>query len=132
MPSSACRHYRTARQAVHHSPHCPGSHCYCRPDPANDGPPWLMPCRDCKGPSIAPRSSIPAQNKSADVEASGKIVAEGFSCRRVLEAEPEHQVCNAFQTAIPATYPPRLETALQNGAGLWGQRSGVFTSDLSL
>jgi hypothetical protein len=46
MPSSACRHHRTARRAVHHSPHCPGSHCYCCPDPANDGPPWLMPCRD--------------------------------------------------------------------------------------
>jgi hypothetical protein len=46
MPSSACRHHRTARRAVHHSPHCPWSHGYCCPDPAADGPPWLMPCRD--------------------------------------------------------------------------------------
>ena len=51
MPSGTCRHHRTARRAVHHSPHCSRSHCYCRPDPANDGPPWLMPCRD-----RAPRS----------------------------------------------------------------------------
>src|SRR5690349_10187595 len=46
MPSGTCRHHRTARRAVHHSPHRPGSHCYCCPDPANDGPPWLIPCRD--------------------------------------------------------------------------------------
>src|SRR6476659_229225 len=102
MPSSACRHYRTARQAVHHSPHCPGSHCYCHPDPANDGPPWLMPCRDWKGLSY--RSAIfytsPEQKRTAavtiaDVEASrlwpGKIVTEVSPAGAFWEAEPEHQ-----------------------------------------
>jgi hypothetical protein len=44
MSSGTCRHHRSARRAVHHSPHRAGSHCYCCPDPANDGAPWLMPC----------------------------------------------------------------------------------------
>ena len=45
-PSGTCTHHRTARRAVHHSPHCSRSHCYRRPDPAADGPPWLTLCRD--------------------------------------------------------------------------------------
>jgi peptide-methionine (S)-S-oxide reductase len=92
-----------------------------------------MPCRDWKGLSY--RSAIfytsPEQKRTAaatiaDVEACGlwpgKIVTEVSPAGAFWEAEPEHQdyLQRIPDGAIPALHAPRLETALQNGAGLSG------------
>ena len=102
-----------------------------------------MPCRDWKGLSY--RSAIfytsPEQKRTAaatiaDVEACGlwpgKIVTEVSPAGAFWEAEPEHQ---DYLQRIPDGYtctscaqtgncPPEWSWAE------WGQRSGVFTSDL--
>src|SRR4029079_308711 len=76
-----CRHERTARRAVHHSPHRPGSHCYCCPDPANDGPPWLIPCRDRR--SFMTATNPMAMPARPQISSSGSTTPSG----RLLLAE---------------------------------------------